>query len=446
MSHFAMLSIGLEEGQVLNGATVPEVQLEVEQNTAQLTDTAQQVEQAAAAMEEAVAAVDAIDDQAQVLEQGVESGEGVAPETAVAVECAVNAYAVRLGIKRAGTFSRENFGSRNGRLAATKLSLEDIGDTIRSIFERIKAIALRVWEKIKSFILGLFKSTQAMDKHLQSLKDRVMKLDDSMTPDKTELDNESLAKVFSVNKTANKTTAETILTHSTALLEGRIILSKETRTAVNSITGVFRTSGDPDKTKIAEQIRAIGDSVASRMDGAFAKAGEIGGAIERKKEDADKDADVSYYGPLAGCRVIARKLKKEEIAGEKVVTFGLSMITYDHIAADKITALRKDEMVALLTKATALLDALDGVKKSQSNVEDIQKQLDSAADAALAKLKSAAESDTELNRLYRKVGSQMAEVNGVLATLGLSIPNAVYAAVKGVGDYVSASIANMKKK
>ena len=69
-------------------------------------------------MEEAVAATAAIDEQAQVLEQGVESGEGVAPETAVAVECAVNAYAKRLGVKRQGTFSRENFGSKNGRLAA----------------------------------------------------------------------------------------------------------------------------------------------------------------------------------------------------------------------------------------------------------------------------------------------------------------------------------------
>lgn len=57
--------------------------------------------------------------------------------------------------------AQENFGSANGRVAATKLAIESIGDSIKALFERIKAIAIRIWEKIKSFVLACSKQRTA---------------------------------------------------------------------------------------------------------------------------------------------------------------------------------------------------------------------------------------------------------------------------------------------
>ena len=437
-----MLSIGLEEGQVVDGASVPEVQLEVEQGSGQLVQDAGEIEQATAAMEEAVAATAAIDEQAQVLEAGVDSGEGVAPETAIAVECAVNAYAKRLGIKRQGTFSRENFGSKNGRLAATKLSLENIGDTLKQLAERIKAIALRIWDKIKTFVLNLFKSTDSMSKHLEALKDRAMKLDDTLKAD-GDLENESIAKAVSVKKQASLDTAKVILANSTKLLTLNDELTHQVTTDAENIKA-FVSKSEVTEAEFAATMNEMTRVITGRINSTLAAITGEGGFSSAAK--TDKKSKVSYYGPFAGCRVIALKDETSAVGGESVRTYSIGMTVNDSIAAKKAKTLNKSECVELISEAITLLDKLEAHKKAENKLAKLNETVKSGSDVAIKEIGKMSDDNSSKGRLFRQVSRELSGINNTVSALGVSIPNAVYAAIKASADYASASMANLKKK
>lgn len=442
MSHFANLAFSMEEGQVVEGAVVPEVELAATADAAVIADSANEIAQDTAAMEEAIAATVAIDQQAQILEEGVQSGEGVPETTAQAIDVAVEAYAIRLGIKRHGKFSRENFGSKQGRVAATSLALENIGDTLKQLFERIKAIALRIWDKIKTFVMNLFKSTDSMSKHLEALKDRAMKLDDTLKAD-GDLENEAIAKGVSVKKQASLDTAKVILANSTKLLALNYVLTSEI-TANAETFKTFVGKDEVTEVEYAGTVSKFTDVVTGRIDAALTAITGEGGFASAAK--ADKKSKVSYHGPFAGCRVLAVKNETTEVGGENVRTYSLGMTVNDSIAAKKAKTLNKSECVELLTAAIKLLDDLDAHKKSQEKVAKLNDVVKSASDVAIKELGKLADDSTTKGRLFRQMSRDLSGINNTVSALGVSIPNTVYAAVKASADYASASMANLKKK
>ena len=440
---FAHLTLGMEEFTQGEGteATVPAVQAQVDADAAQLTQGATEIESAQIAVEEAIAQGEVLGQVQDTLQASVDSGEGVSPEAAQVAEIAVEGICSMLRLPRTSRMATEHFGSANGRIAATKLAIESISDSIKALFERIKAIAIRIWEKIKSFVLGLFKSTDGMSKHLESLKQRVVNLDDTLKAD-GDLENEAIAKAVSVAKKADAGSIKVILENSTNLLAGSETISGGVNFGVDVVTDLVKKS-DVSASDLATASSKISDKVGTAIDNAMnrIKGFNQGDAIKE-----DKKAKVKYYGPFAGCRVFAVKDEEKDLGGEKFRMYSINVTTLDKIAAAKAKTLTKSEMVEVIAAASTLLDSLSSYKKAQDKLASINANIKSATDTAMSSLNKAAGDDTEKQRVYRKVATELNSFNAICSSIGVSVPKTVYDGVKAAADYVSASIANYKKK
>jgi len=427
------------------GEMVPEVQAEVEAGTAELNTQENDVEEMSAAIEEAEADSETLGDIQEVMADSVEEGEGLDETAAEIAEVAVEAICARLGIrsKQSVMPAMESFGSKNSRLAATKIAIESIGDTIKKIWEAIKAAAIRLWEKIKSFFIGVAKNTGALSKHLEGLKQRVQNLDDTKKPVETDLEIESLAKGFSIKKKADFTTAKAIISNSHNLLKAADSLSTEVLAKTDVVKGLISKSEITD-SEFQSVMNDSTKSVISRVSQVLSTASGLGGDTGAFK--TDKKTKVDYFGPFASCRGLAVYDQMKGTADNEYHSYRVSITSVDSIAATKIKALTKDQMLDLIKEALALLDAMEAYEKVQKNSEKIVAATKATSDVAIKEVAKVSEGSSAKGRIFREVASEMNGINSIVAGLGVSIPKAVFDAVKLSGDYVSASIANFGEK
>lgn len=425
-----------------NQNVVPESAVEVEQGSAELTSDAGEVEELVAATEEAEADLETVEQLQEVAEDSVEQGEGLSEQSAEIAEIAIESIHARLGISRRVIPSLESFGSSNSRVAATRIAIEGFKDTVKRIWEAIKAAFARLMDKIKGFFMGLFKNTDSLSKHLENLKARVQQMDDGMKKDKEELSNGNLARAFSVKKKADMSTVDVIFENSKNLLQGAGKLSETVYVGVSSIKDLLakeKSTIDDFKLRISD----LSANIKTSMKSVTTAATSIGaGGIERNKEE-----DIDYYGPFASCRALAFKdIVKEKGTPNEYRIFSISMTTVDTFEADKIKALDKGEMLGLINKSFSLLDEVSKYKRAQAAVEKINSAVQDTAKVAISGLDKAADGDSEKGRLFRQVASEMNLLNSMTAALGVSIPKAAFDAVRYAAEYVSASMANYNQK
>lgn len=376
-----------------------------------------------------------------IMEDSVESGEGLNETAAEIAEVAIEAICERLGIQKRIMPAMESFGSANSRVTATKIAMEGIQDTIRKIWEAIKAAAIRIWDKIKSFFIGVGKNVKALESHYQNLKDRVSKLDSGAKTKSADLDNAALARTFSANKKADLGTAELIIKNSISLVDH-----------VEAIVQVVRTDADRIKSfvegepKVAEY-KTFKSEMADKVSKAIV-ATQL--SVLFSQPVVNGKGKVDHFGPLAGTRTIQMKYSERDVqAGdekETIVSWGVSIGTYDKIEAKKIKALKPDEMRNLLAQGEKLVDALDAFEKKQKKLQDLNEAVKKVSDLGMSAIKKEAEESSAKARIVRSIASDMNEVNSAMSALAIAAPAAAFAAAKGVADYVSASIANLEVK
>lgn len=436
---FAMEDDNLVEGG--DQSMVPETAAAAEAGASQVAEQSGEVEELQAAVEDAVDGAETLGQVEEVLEKTSESGDGVDETAAQVAEIAVESIKNRLGIIGGKAFpAMESFGSKNTRLSATKLALENVRETITRIWEAIKQAVIRMWEKIKSFFLGIAKNTAALTKHLEGLLDRAKKLPDDAKPEKEKLGSTSLAKAFSVKKKADVKTADILIGNAKLLLIAAADLTKESNNFSNFIqTNSAKLAGGGD---YETQRKALNSGVTQ----ALAKLGEVATSKIGGQAGTDKESGISYYGPFVGTRVVAYKVEQKKIAGDNFTNVSVNVETYDKIEATEITSLKRDEIYTILKSGIDLLDELTKFEKNQASMNKISDTLRKSTENVLSEIKkmSEDEKDQTKTRALKTIASDVNDVNGILASLGSSFPATVFATAKAAGDYASASIANMK--
>ena len=433
------LVFAMEDDTVVENTGTPEAAAEVEAGAAEVVQQTGEVEELQAAIEDAEEGAETLEKIEGVLEESAESGEGVNETAAEIAEVAVESICARLGIRTSKSFpAMEAFGSQNSRLSATKIALENIGEHIKRIWEAIKAAVKRLIEKVKSFFLGLIKNTGLLIKHLEALQERVKNVPDGATPSKNVLEIPSLAKAFSVNKKADLSTAKTILANSTKLFE----TAKKVSTASSEFSAAILKASESASTEGAYQ------SSRESLQKAIQAATEQLGSVARAQGGGVtvKETGITYYGPFAGTRVLALKNAVKKFGDEEVRDFSLSITTYDKIEAESITALKRDEIYGLLKDGLTLLDQLKAFEKTQKEVQKTADNVEASSAKAASAIGKVAdkEEDTAKSRALRSIASDVNSLNQNIGAISVAIPAAIFAAGKAVGDYASASIANLK--
>lgn len=397
--------------------TVPATTPEVEAGAAEIAENVDEVQDLEVATEEAEGDVEALQDVQEIMEESVDEGTGMSEQTAEMAEVAVESICTRLGFPRGQKTlpSMESFGASGSRLASTKIALEGVGDRIKRAIAAIINYVKTLWEKIKGFFAGLFRSRAGLEKHLDALIKRAEGVDKAAKPKEAQL-KIGAAKALSIGGKADKSTAKEILGESNELTmaAGEIastIVSEVPKIEANSI----------------EAVKAI--------------SGKLQGILKKFKpatvEGGEKDA--AYYGHFVGGKAVGIvPVEKSEHGGFKVVMGAAEK------PATEIAALTAPETVELLKEAKVVL-------KNLVKFEAVEKELQAAAKSAISHLEKLAKlaekqasDDSAEGKKQTSAVSAMREVTSMSAKVGMTFPALVFQAVKAVADYGSASIGNLK--
>lgn len=107
------------------------------------------------------------------MESAMQDG-GLSPQSALFMQHAVQAHVGRLGMSAGDvTPSMESFGGASGQAAATTISMEGIGDTIKKIWLAIKNAVAKAIQAVKNFFAKIFGGVGKLKSRIDSLKTAV---------------------------------------------------------------------------------------------------------------------------------------------------------------------------------------------------------------------------------------------------------------------------------
>lgn len=419
--------------QQVQEVMVPETEKEVEVASNDVETQEAEIAEVVTAVEDAEVDAETLGEIQTVMAETVETGEGTDSNAGEIAAIAVEAICARLGIKSKQKVipGTEAFGEKKTKLAATKVAVEAIGETISKIWKAIMAALKQVWEKVKSFVVGLLKNRTLLLKHLESLKAKIASIDAAAEKAEEELKG-SVAKAFSIGGKASFATAEKIMSDSEKLIKATNVGANH---SVSIASKMIDIKGDP------ANLDSAAVDLLDNIRGAFEPLGKV------DSKSAGKDgATVAHYGNLAFGKSVGITYSE----GEKTT---VNLVVEENTdLAEAAEALSKEQMTKLLDQAIALVKNLQDVEKSQKDLTAIAKACDNVTSAVL---KGAAnnqagdgkdEADKKESEAIHKAAGNIRALSSMIAKFGASLPSSVFSAAKSAGDYVSASANNFKVK
>lgn len=348
------LVLAMEEDEAAIAAPeseIPEAIVDLEESAGEASAEVGEIEDMHEAIESAEADAETLGDIRDTMQEAVDSGEGI-PESAAAIaDVAVEAICDRLGIRREQPLvpATENFGSQGSRLAATKIAIEGIGDSIKRIWESIKKALLAAWEKIKAFFNTYFTSLGRARTLLEALKKRQAEFKEEGTAEA--IKNKQLAGSFNIEGNAGFAQAKEILD--------------------NHIT--FTGAALKAKDVLIDVVKGVADGAKS---GNFDIDFE---GIDGKFESYAKGL-ASGAGVMVGGTTIKAQLEKPT-AKATIVKW---LTEEAKKPVEEIAPLKKSEVATVLAKVGELLNRADEYKKEQSKFDGISKAMVSVVDSIIS--------------------------------------------------------------
>lgn len=427
----------------------------VGEDRADVAEAAGEIGTDVADIEQASADVEELSEIGEVAEASIESGEGLSEQAAEVATIAIERIHNRLGFRGQQRIvpAVEAFGHTNTRLATTKLVVENISDTIKSVWEAIKAMAKRIWDKIVMFFKKIFGSAKSLRDHIENLKKRAQAISSDAKMKEKELTG-GLVKKISVKKKADLDSYSTIVGNSLNLAKASNAVSAVSAAIasdVSSLTAALQASGVTE---------ANVKSFASAMDTSFDKVKSVVGAIAtvaktgvgvKSKGKANKAGDITFtetYGPFANGQVIVAEGSRRNFkVGSGTVTYTTVSLTFDSLddkeVAEKAKTLNKGEISQCLDLATKACAAVEDMEKNQKEIQKIidesQKSAENVLKAASKTIESTGKSDDRV--AMNEAREAISTVFGLVNQLGQRIPASLMNAAYAGADYASASIA-----
>ena len=405
-------------------------------------------------VEDAVQAGEELEDIAEVASEAVESGEGLDETAAEVASIAIESIRNRLGIRGESRLvpATESFGNVNTRVMSTRLIVEGIGDTLKRIWAAIKAAAARIWEKIKSFFVGLFNSASGLVKLISSLRDRARKLPtDAKIKDK-KIKHSGIARSISLKGKANLGTYQEIAKNTVNLAGVSVAFGKIGRSVIQAAENL--ASSDINEANVKAYLQSTSSAAAEAdrvMAGAFtvADAYLTGiGATKAKGPKASKAKNVTtkHFGPFVNNSMLTLELVSSAGGSN---TWTISFSAPKDKVAEEVDALEPNEIVQVLEVSLKLAAALQDYKKTQGDMDAITKSIQKvsetvikSAESILNKTGSSTETRLGLAELKDSVNSTLQTLN----TFSGRAPSLQFALAKAGADYASVALRNIGEK
>lgn len=417
------------EGEVeLNTDVVPEVEMDAEVAAADTGEAAAEIEELTEVVEDAVNEVETLGEITDNLEQKVEEGEGVSPETVEIAEIAVEAIYKKLGIKSSvkPMPAIENFKSKNSAQASLRVAVEGMGETIKNVWKKIVAVLKGIWQKIVDFFSKFFANAEKVKKAAQAIKDQAAKAKGTKKEDKLKLG--GVAKAFGDEKGAFK--MDEVLSNHDGVSKNISGSLDGLRAASDSLEGFIKnpTGGLPEG--FSSKLKSVGEKLAT------------GVTSDTSTETEGQDSlVVNKMGPFVGGQYVTVKYG----AGRFGVSFGGS----SKAASEELPALDAAGAGKVADTVIKLMDTTLEIKKNQSKIEAVQKAGIKVAESVISladKIADTAENNSETKAGIAKARSALVEVSNASGRLTSLLPALNVRAGKFALNYASASLKNLEEK
>lgn len=394
-------------------------------------------------VEEAIEGGDTLADVAETMQVEVEEGEGLSEQSAKMATIAVESVCSRLGlpIHVVRMPAAESFAQVSSRKGFTSMAVESVVETLKKIWNRIKAFAKSIWEKIQSLWTNLTKNYDALLKQIAVLKARSKNLSGDKKNEK--LSNKSLAKAISNAGKADKQTYDHMVDNAQALLKAE----SEANTVLAETSSLLGNASFSDQGG-GENAGAQMDSISLVLADKFDKA--LGNVTTAKyNQKSEEKGDVKAYGPVSGGRIL--KLTVETLEGGKK-TFKLTTDTIEGGTVSEATALTVAEIGQVLNSAEALARSAQSQATTRGNTKKVVDAMNKLVDRAIASIGKTAKSidDKQENvagaQVYREAASTVQRLLGLFSNLNAQVPAMVFATCRDGVNYASASMSNIGKK
>lgn len=365
-----------------------------------------------------------------VLEDSVEAGEGVDQPAAAIAEIAVESICRRLGMKRV-TFmpAMESFGSKNNRVAATRIAVEGIGETIKNGWKALIEWLKKTWESIKAFFKKMFDANLKLGKAADEMKGKVAALSSDAKTKEAEIENKSLAGTFSAGAAETIEALVSVTTGSTKIFEANV-------ESMSKLEGVAANlSGD----NVTASLTMVAGTAAQSVN-AFKQAIGSHPAVQKATQPKEGGFTVQVAGYKIGFLGTA----------DKNVGFGAALV-WEKVEAPstKVKTLDKGQMEKTVAAVIELSKVTAEYKDTYAKVEKLNKISMDTCEKIMAGAEKLAKAqadgkETDAVKNSNEVRKAFTKSNSVLCSFATKIPTLNVSAGKAALEYVGLSLKQHK--
>ena len=413
------LSFAFENAETSGEGEIDEVEMMSEVSDS--VDTAETINTDVERLDAAEDDVGEIEQQVEVMDEAIESGDGLSEDAAKAVEISIERACNRLNMRRpySTRISKEAFSAPSSRLAATRIARE----------ETERNVVLRVYDGIKKYIMDLVARVKAWFTEKFEINNRLIRAAEEMKKKASEAKGGKDA-AFESKEARNFTDGDKLdMGRIVDVLGEHITLTATFGNAATAVTGSMagikgiaekiKPENGPTREELVKELNAEMDKVKNAF--SSAKLGEKSGdglykgvAFSIDSVNATGEDGKSYF-----------KVRVKPAANrptDKVV-----------ISATKIT-----EVPKVCGKIIELGKANQGLKAKAGEVDKLSKTLDeviSKTMAAITSIKNSQETEgekkvsaasKEISKAASALASNMSVIMGTLPGLNLDAMKGAY--------------------
>lgn len=480
MSRFASLSrrLAIEDAELDMGEVemVPAPEAEAPAAVAEVVEAGQDIDDGIGVINEANDDITELETVGEIVADSIEpeveggaEGPGMEPVAAALAAETVARLRKKWGLsspQSIGAPALESFGRASSRKQATRLALLGFSDTIKKIWEKIKAFFKGLWDRIKSAVKSIFQSNVKTQQRAMALKKEINNTNPT-TPKNDQFDSSSLAKAFGLKgKDVVAANVKDVLKNHKQLLESTSEMNKGTANFI----GLLRTSAAKaladDKTTgaspVAEALGAIKSAAAEfgkNMNSVLGSGtgqnnnSELLSELKKKNDKTSGKTNEKYevIGPFVNSTYLYLITFEEAVGSGSTastayhVQFGMESIAES--TNSSVKTLKKDEMQDIITTVIAGCEAAGGVERSVKVGDAVTKEINDLSTTIINAVSNKNYDDTadvgikhQINQIrayVNTVSTMMASANGSMMVKNMSALN--YAL-----DYVSGSLKQYK--
>lgn len=475
------LSLALEDAEIADDAvvadgtdlSVAEATVEAQAGAAEVTEAASDVETFDSAVAEASEDTATVEQVAETVadsldEEGPTGGEGMDPVAATlateTIERIRRKYRISSGVRSAPAL--ESFKPRASRKEMTRLALESFSDTLKKMWERIKAFFRGLWDKIKSAVKSIFQSNIKTEKRALELKKKINTWKFNIK-DKSSIESGSIASAFSSDGKSSVATIELVLGNHEKLLSCIGDVNKTSNETAKSISDLMAAIAIAAKKSELVSFDSEIKGMAKHADNVVAAFTSKLGGLKDVKANRDFDdlfsgnnyvkegSEVNAAGPFYGSKYLyVAKLKhksdKPESDTEEQFTISAEFRKIGKEPSKSIDTGTEAELSKICDTVIKICQGVAQAERAVKLGDTAASQINAAIDSALTMIGTMRENDenNKTRAISGKLNYVRASTTSIIKILttsnGVVLSNTMSAANTAL-DYVDASMKAYKQ-